>query len=103
MVSGCMGEILWVELSSGELREEALPDQVYRDYVEGYGLAARLTYERQVGRVDPLGPDNLLSFSAGVLVGSGAPGTGRFTVAGKSPLMGTWGDANAGGFFGPRP
>jgi aldehyde:ferredoxin oxidoreductase len=37
----------------------------------------------------------------GPLTGTPALLSGRFTVIGKSPLTGTWGDANCGGDFGP--
>ena len=32
---------------------------------------------------------------------NGVPFSGRYMVVGKSPLTGTWGDANSGGYFGP--
>jgi aldehyde:ferredoxin oxidoreductase len=38
---------------------------------------------------------------AGLLTGSGSLFTGRWMVAGKSPLTGGWGDANCGGNFAP--
>jgi aldehyde:ferredoxin oxidoreductase len=101
-MGGFMGKILWVDLSTGGLRVESLPEEFYRKYIGGYGLASRLIYEHQEGGCEALGPDALLAFAAGPLVGTTTPGTGRFVVAGKSPLTGTWGDANCGGFFGPE-
>jgi aldehyde:ferredoxin oxidoreductase len=50
---------------------------------------------------DPLGVDSILGFFPGLLTGTVAPLTGRYMVVGKSPLTNTWGDANAGGTFGP--
>ncbi|MFW9942819.1 MAG: aldehyde ferredoxin oxidoreductase family protein, partial [Candidatus Thorarchaeota archaeon] len=38
----------------------------------------------------------------GLLTGTVAPLSGRFMVAGKSPLTGTWGDSNCGGYFAPE-
>jgi aldehyde:ferredoxin oxidoreductase len=46
-------------------------------------------------------PANILGFTTGPLTGTPAISSSRYTVMGKSPLTGTWGDANAGGFFGP--
>jgi aldehyde:ferredoxin oxidoreductase len=43
----------------------------------------------------------MLGFTTGPLVGTPAITGSRFTVCGKSPLTGTWGDANCGGRFGP--
>jgi len=61
----------------------------------------KIIYERMKPGADPLGPDNILSFTTGTLVGTPAPSGLRFTVSTKSPLTGTWGDSNCGGFFGP--
>ncbi len=71
------------------------------DLIGGYGLGARILYERMPAGVDPLGPDNLLGFVTGPLTGTPAICSGRFTVVGKSPLTGGWGDANCGGYWGP--
>jgi len=49
--------------------------------------------------IDPLAPESFLGFCPGLLTGTGAFFSGRYTVVGKSPLTGTWGDANSGGFF----
>ena len=100
MPGGFLGKVLWVDLSAGKTWEEELPEKVYRDFIGGYGLAARITYERQPAGVDALGPENIFSFTCGVLGATTAPAASRFTIAAKSPLTGTWGDANCGGFFG---
>jgi len=49
----------------------------------------------------PLEEESILGFFPGLLTGTPAPLTGRYMVVGKSPLTNTWGDANAGGTFGP--
>ena len=99
--NGFWGRILSVDLSTGRVEVETLPDEIYRQYVGGYGLGVRLLYERIPAHADPLGPDNVLGFFPGLLTGSNAPFSGRFMVAAKSPLTGGWGDANGGGKFGP--
>ena len=50
---------------------------------------------------DPLGPENIIGFTTGLLTDTGSVFTGRFTVVGKSPQTGGWGDANCGGRFSP--
>lgn len=100
MPSGYLGKVLWVDLSAGQTWEEELPAKIYRDYIGGYGLAARVTYERQPAGVDALGPENILGFACGVLGATVAPASSRWCVTAKSPLTGTWGDASCGGFFG---
>ena len=101
MANGYMGKILNVDLSTGTLSDEVVADDILRDYVGGYGLAARLLYERMPGGVDPLGPENLLAFFTGPLTGSPSIEGNRWVVCCKSPLTGGWGDANCGGTFGP--
>ncbi|NOZ23488.1 MAG: aldehyde ferredoxin oxidoreductase family protein, partial [Planctomycetes bacterium] len=66
-----------------------------------YGLGAYYIYTRQKGKVDPLGPKNMLGFLTGPLTGTTAITGNRYAVVGKSPKCGTWGDANSGGSFGP--
>jgi aldehyde:ferredoxin oxidoreductase len=101
MSKGYWGKILSVDLSSGKIEVESLPEEIYRHYLGGYGLGVRLLYERIPPGANPLGPDNVLAFLPGLLTGSNAPFSGRFMVAAKSPLTGGWGDANGGGRFGP--
>ena len=64
-------------------------------------MGARILYEQMTPGVDPLGPDNMLGFVTGPFTGTPAICSGRFTVVGKSPLTGGWGDANCGGYWGP--
>ncbi|HWT84070.1 MAG TPA: aldehyde ferredoxin oxidoreductase N-terminal domain-containing protein, partial [Candidatus Methylomirabilis sp.] len=98
---GFTGKILWVDLSRQTWREETVNEAVYQGYLSGVGLGAYMLYHRLPPGADPLGPQNILGFVAGVLVGTGAMFGGRWMVVGKSPLTGGWGDANCGGNFGP--
>jgi aldehyde:ferredoxin oxidoreductase len=99
-LGGYMGKILWVDLNQGKLKDEPLNGRLCRSFIGGYGLGARIIFSRQEARVNPLGPDNILGFVTGPLTGTSALSGTRFTVVGKSPLTGGWGDANSGGFFG---
>ncbi len=101
MANGYMGRILNVDLSRGTLSDEVIADDILRNYVGGYGVAARLLYERMPAGADPLGPENLLAVFTGPLTGSPSIEGNRFVVCCKSPLTGGWGDANCGGTFGP--
>ncbi len=102
MPRGYIGKILCVNLSTGKIIEEALEENIYRDFIGGYGVGARILYSRQKGGVDPLGPDNTLGIMTGPLTGTPTPLGCRYVVIGKSPLTGGWGDANCGGYFGPH-
>jgi aldehyde:ferredoxin oxidoreductase len=101
MPAGYMGKILWVDLSSGSIKVEKPKASLYKDFIGGYGLAARLLYDRQKAGVDPLGPDNTLGLVTGPFTGTPIPSGARYAAIAKSPLTGGWGDANSGGFFGP--
>jgi aldehyde:ferredoxin oxidoreductase len=100
MGRGYMGKILKVDLSKGEFRDDELDERLGRQFLGGYGIGARIIFSEQAAGVDPLGPDNILGFLTGPLTGTQAISGTRYTVAGKSPLTGGWGDANSGGYFG---
>lgn len=102
MAFGYMGKVLWVDLSRNQIQEEALDNNLCREYIGGYGLGARILFNHQKPKVNPLGPENILGFLTGPLTGTQALGGSRYVVVGKSPLTGTWGDANSGGYFGPH-
>ena len=101
MSKGYIGKILMIDLTTGEINEESIPDIVYEKYLSGIGLGAYIGYNRIPAGADPLGPDNIFGLVSGLLTGTGSLFTGRWSAVGKSPLTGTWGDANCGGNFSP--
>jgi aldehyde:ferredoxin oxidoreductase len=102
MKGGYVGKLLFVDLTDGTIREEELSEERARQFIGGYGLGARVLYDLMPGGADPLGPDNVLGFVTGPLTGTGAFFSGRYVVVCKSPVSGTWNDANSGGHFGPE-
>jgi len=98
---GNHGRIAFADLSSGTVEIRSLPDEVYRNYIGGYGLGAYMLFKEQKGGIDPLGPDNVLGFITGPLTGTDAVCGNRATAVAKSPKTGVWGDSNCGGDFGP--
>jgi aldehyde:ferredoxin oxidoreductase len=102
MKGGYVGKLLFVDLTKGTLETKALSEELARNFIGGYGIGARLLYDRMKPGVDPLGPDNILGLVSGPLNGTGAFFGGRYTVVCKSPVTGGWNDANSGGFFGPE-
>lgn len=99
--NGLWGRICSVDLNSRSVRFEDLDRSVGRKYLSGVGIGAKVLWDRLKPGVDPLGPDNILGFTTGLLTDTGSLFSGRFTVVGKSPASGGWGDANCGGFFSP--
>ena len=98
---GYAGKTLWVDLSRGKLEDEALDEGLCRQFIGGYGLGARILFSRQKAGVDPLGPNNILGLTTGMLTGTPSISASRYIMVGKSPLTGGWGDANSGGNVGP--
>ena len=88
MAGGYMGKLLWVNLSTGEIKVEQPDESLYRDFIGGYGVGARVLYSRQKAGVDALGPANILGLLTGPLTGTPAISGTRYTAVGKSPLTG---------------
>ena len=97
---GYAGKVAFVDLTSGQVKKESFPERVYRSLLGGVGLGAKVLYERTRAGVDPLGPENMLGFLSGLLVGTATPMATKYMVVTKSPLSYTWGDANSGGLLG---
>jgi aldehyde:ferredoxin oxidoreductase len=100
-LGGYVGRFLRVDLSQGTLTDERPDEGLLRAFIGGYGLGARMLYERMPANADPLGADNILGLITGPLTGTPAIMASRYCAVAKSPLTGGWGDANSGGEFGP--
>jgi len=99
---GWAGTILRVNLSSGEIKREALNDDLRLKFLGGRGINSRILYNEVKAGIDPLGPDNKLIFGVSPLTGTGLIQSGRCHASAKSPLTGILGDSNVGGHFGPE-
>ncbi|MEO9255217.1 MAG: aldehyde ferredoxin oxidoreductase family protein [Tepidiformaceae bacterium] len=93
------GKMLTVNLNTGEIGVEHPDESLYREYLGGYGIGARMLWDRVPVGIDPLSPENMLGMFPGLLTGTPLFGQ-RWQVVCKSPLTGGWGDANCGGDFG---
>ncbi|MEK7440331.1 MAG: aldehyde ferredoxin oxidoreductase family protein [Chloroflexota bacterium] len=96
------GNLLTIDLTRGTTGVRTLDPQLFRDFVGGASLAAKLLYESLTPDLDPLSPDNPLLFLTGPLTGSSGPAVGRYVVCAKSPATNIWAESNCGGFFGPE-
>ncbi len=100
MIGGYNGKMLFVDLSTGTLREKDLTAEMAEHFLGGYGIGVKVLYNMMPPGIDPLGPDSMLGFIPGLANGTDAFFGGRYTVIHKSPVTGGWNDANSGGFFG---
>jgi len=97
-----MGKILRVDLSRGKIGSEPLPEDVARKYVGGRGLSAKILFDELKPGIDPLGPDNKMVISSGLMSGIPFSGNSRFSVCAKSPLGWGWGESYSGGYMAPK-
>jgi aldehyde:ferredoxin oxidoreductase len=95
-------KIAYIDLTTGDVRTKSIPLEVRRKFLGGRGLDAYLLFNHTKQGCDPLGPDNALIISAGILTATCASATARTHVMAKSPLTGMLGSANMGGFFAPE-
>jgi len=95
-------KIAYIDLTTGEINSAPIPPEMRRRYLGGRGLDMYLLYNHLAPGVDPLGPDNVLTVSAGLLVGTLASASARTHIGAKSPLTGFVGSSNMGGFFAPE-
>jgi aldehyde:ferredoxin oxidoreductase len=97
---GFMKRAAMVDLGSGRISDYPISDEEYMKFLGGKGLAAHILLRELPALKNPLGEENVLIFSGGVLTGTGAPTSGRFNATSKSPLTGAIGHSNSGGDFG---
>ncbi|MBI4286385.1 MAG: aldehyde ferredoxin oxidoreductase family protein [Chloroflexi bacterium] len=94
---GWTGTILRVDLTSGKIEREPLSERLGLDYLGGRGINSRILYDEVKPGTDAFGEENKLILGSGPLNGTMAPASGRFSIAGKSPVT-NLGRANSGGF-----
>jgi len=95
-------KIAYIDLSTGSIETKPIPLEIRKKFLGGRGLDAYLLYNHTKKGCDPLGPDNTLLVSGGILTATCASATARTHVMAKSPLTGLLGSANMGGFFAPE-
>jgi aldehyde:ferredoxin oxidoreductase len=98
---GYWGKILEVDLSKNKIKVRSVKEEIFKMFVGGVGLAAKIVFEQTPGSCDPLGPENVLVVGTGPFQGTSIPGSGKWVAAARSPLTGIWGDSCGGGRFAP--
>ena len=93
--------VLRVNLSTGQIRKEAVPEQMIKTFIGGRGVGSKLLMDNMDPKVDALDPRNPLIFATGPVTGTYAPTGGRYMVITKSPLTGAIACSNSGGYWGP--
>ena len=70
MLQGYAGKVLHVDLVSGALDIEEPAEEVYRTYVGGSALGLYYLFKNTPAGVDPLGPENTLTFALSGITGA---------------------------------
>jgi len=95
-----MERILRIDMTDRTARFEELPAR-YKGRA-GRWLTSSIVHDEVPPDCHPLGPNNKLVFSPGIVTGTAAPSSSRISVGGKSPLTGTIKESNAGTGWGRR-
>lgn len=93
--------LLEIDLTSGKTAISEIEQDRLRQFFGGSGLAASILFDLLNPDLDPFHPESPLIFMTGLLTGIPVPCGCRISVCAKSPL-GIWGEANAGGYWGPE-
>lgn len=101
-MNGYYGKYASIDLNTQLVKHKSLDESVYRKYIGGSGLGAYLLSCYCDPSCAPLSPDNPLIFTVGPFSGTLVPTSGRHQVVAKSPLTGTFGEADVGGNWGFR-
>jgi len=101
-VPSYMGKIAFVDLTHGKVVIKDLPRDWITMFIGGEGFGAKILWDMLPPKLNPLSPMNILAFTTGPLTGTMAPASGRTSIVFKSPLSGTFGASNVGGYFAPK-
>lgn len=100
---GYMGRVLRVDLSSGSMRDENLPEEpVLRKLIGGQALASAILLKELPLNARPYGPESVVVIMTGPITGTGlTPGGTKTTAVYLSPLTDrTLGRGATSGFWG---
>ncbi|MEF8869193.1 MAG: aldehyde ferredoxin oxidoreductase N-terminal domain-containing protein, partial [Haloarculaceae archaeon] len=90
------GEILHVDLGTGETRTEAIDEADARRFLGGNGFAAKLIHEHVPAEADPFDPENAVVFAVGPMNLTPFQSTSRGVVGFVSPMTNGFFDSTFG-------
>ena len=93
---------LRVDLENRSYSVDEFDQNWLRRYLGGRAFGAYHLLKEVPAGADPLGPENKLIFATGILANTNISGASRFSTIAKSPLTGAYGEAEAGGWWGPE-
>ena len=82
---GYGGNVLRIDLSSGEIATEPLDQEMAKKFIGGWGTSFKLAYDALKPGTDPFSPENPIIISAGPLVGTLTPSAAKVQLTTKFP------------------
>jgi len=79
--------VVHVDLTSGKITREKVPNDVLRDFIGGCGVGWKLVADLLKQGVDPLSPENYIAINPGLLTGTLTPGSPKTTTITKFPTV----------------
>ena len=100
-MNGNTGRIADINLTTRTVGILELPEETYRRFIGGSGLAAKVFWDRADFSADPLSPEALFILMNGPLTGIKLSGVSRMSATARSPLTGGLAESSCGGYFAP--
>ena len=94
------GSIVTIDLTRRKVEISEISRKMAVRDLGGFGFNIRYLYENLKEGTDPLGPENVLVLSLGLLTGTAAPSSSRVHFNALSPLSGLIGSSSVGGSLG---
>ena len=95
-----IGDIVHIDLSLNTCSRSSYPRKDANRFLYGRGYNSAYLFRHLGQGIDPLGPENILIISCGLLTGTAAPASSRVHLSALSPQTGLLGSSNVGGYLG---
>ncbi|MBN1835261.1 MAG: aldehyde ferredoxin oxidoreductase family protein [Spirochaetales bacterium] len=99
---GNFGRILDIDLTHRRIDTREFTEAMALESLGGFGYNVLFLYQNLKEGCDPLGPENIMILSLGLLTGTAAPSSSRVHINALSPLSGLVGSSSVGGFLGSK-
>jgi aldehyde:ferredoxin oxidoreductase len=96
------GKIIDIDLADRRIDTREFTEAMALESLGGFGYNVLFLYENLKAGCDPLGPENIMIVSLGLLTGTAAPSSSRVHINALSPLSGLIGSSSVGGFLGSK-
>ncbi len=97
---GYAGNILYIDLTTGNIISQPLDPEWIRAFIGGWGITNKLAYDLIPPKIDPFSPQNAIILGTGPFTNTIVPGSGKVFATTKFPVNGAFATAAGGGHFG---